>query len=507
MSDQDPQPDRGEPGQTIAAVDLGSNSFHMKVAQVTGERMHVIDRMRDGVRLAAGLDEKKRLSKDARSRAIECLRRFGQRLREVPAERVRAVGTNSLRRARNAEGFLGEAEEVLGHSIEIISGIEEARIVYLGVAHTVAQDDKQRLVVDIGGGSTEFIIGKGLEPVMTESLYMGCVSMSRRFFAGGKIDEKRMVRAETFARQELERLQEPYRRLGWDETIGSSGTIRNARDTIHEAGWSDRGIRVGDLRKLRSALLEAGHVDKLSLRGLQPERASVFPGGVAILLAVLEELGVKRMSISDGALREGLLWDLHGRSGHEDVREATVRDFCSRYRVDDRQADRVSTAAMDLYDKIASAWSLEKRRFDRLLGWAARLHEIGLAIAHGQYHKHGAYLLEHSDMPGFSRQEQKALATLVRVHRRRYAKDVLEILPERDRERMFLLSVVLRLAVVLRRGRSDDMTVPSLRARSGPWSLSLEFPAGWLEGHPLTQADLAEEAAYLESAGVELMFE
>ncbi len=280
----------GDSAEIIAAVDLGSNSFHMKVARVMDSQLAVIDRMRDTVRLAAGLTERGKLRQKACRKALATLERFGQRLRDVPSSNVRAVGTNTLRRAHNSDAFLVEAEEALGHPIEVISGREEARLIYLGVAHSTAQDAGRRLVVDIGGGSTELIIGRNFDTLRTESLYMGCVGMSREFFAGGAIDARRMRAAELAARQELESVEESYRRLGWNSAVGSSGTVRNVREVLHSQEWSRRGITAKGLRKLRDALIQAGSAERLGLRGLQPERAPVFAGGVAILVAIFDAL-------------------------------------------------------------------------------------------------------------------------------------------------------------------------------------------------------------------------
>jgi exopolyphosphatase/guanosine-5'-triphosphate,3'-diphosphate pyrophosphatase len=492
--------------EVIAAVDLGSNSFHMKVARVVDGQLSVIDRMRDPVRLAAGLNARRRLDDEAAEQAIETLKRFGQRLRDLPSDNVRAVGTNTLRQARDTEAFLAGAEAALGHPIQIISGREEARLIYIGVAHSTAQDQGRRLVVDIGGGSTEVIVGRLFEPLVTESLYMGCVGMSRSFFAEGVIDATRMRRAVLAARQELAHVEKIFLQLGWDTAIGSSGTIRNVAGVIANQEWSRKGITPKALSRLRDAVLEAGHADKLDLPGLQPERAPVFAGGVAVLSAVFEALQIKRMTVADGALREGLLYDLVGRLGRGDVRGATIDDWCRRYRADDAQSRRVAATAAALLDRTAAVWDLSKKSFRQLLVWAARLHEIGLDIAHSQYHKHGAYVIGNADLAGFSRQEQEEIAALVRVHRRKFAGEVFDPLPKRQRGRLLRLAVLLRVAVALHRGRYD-LDLDGLEVEAEADSLSLAFPPGWLEDHPLTAADLAREQAYLKDAGVSLRFE
>lgn len=494
-----------EEAQVIAAVDLGSNSFHMKVARAVDSQLAVIDRMRDTVRLAAGLNERKKLRDKACHRALATLERFGQRLRDVPSKNVRAVGTNTLREARNGDAFLSDAEAALGHPIEVISGREEARLIYLGVAHSTAPLAGRRLVVDIGGGSTELIIGQQFDALHTESLYMGCVGMSREYFPDGLIDGRSMRRAEIAARQELEHIEESYRRLGWESAMGASGTIRSIGAIIHDQDWGRQGITAKGLKKLREALIAAGRADRLNLRGLHAERAPVFAGGVAILSAVFDALKVESMSLSDGALREGLLYDLMGRLEHRDVREATIDDLGKRYRVDDAQARRVAASAGLLLGQVTDAWDLGDQHYAHLLEWAARLHEIGLDIAHSGYHRHGAYVLRYADLPGFSHQEQAEVAALVHVHRRKFDAKRLDDLPRRHRKRLLSLAVLLRIAVVLHRGR-HDVDLAQLTTKAGAGGLRLDFPPGWLLEHPLTEADLAREKSYLKAVNIDLEF-
>jgi len=493
-----------ESSEIVAAVDVGSNSFHMTVARVLDGQLRIVDRMKEMVRLAGGLDASEHIDAAAQARALACLRRFGERLRAVPPERVRAVGTNTLRRARNADDFLARAELALGHPIEVVAGREEARLIYLGVAHNVAQDHAQRLVVDIGGGSTELAIGRHLTPVETESLYMGCVEMSRRFFADGRIRRSRLRAAALAARQELEAVEARFRGLGWDAAVGASGTILAVGGILHGMRWAPEGVTLEGLRRLQQALVEAGHVERLALPGLKPERAPVFPGGVAILSGVFEALGIERMSCCDAALREGLLYDLLGRMSERDVREDTIADLCRRYRIDAAHAARVERTALELLRQVAAAWGLEDARLRRALAWGAQLHELGLAIAHAQYHKHGAYVLQHADLPGFSRSEQALLAALVRAHRRKFPAAAFAELPPARREPARRLAVLLRLAAVLHRSRSADN--PAVQARAEGRRLRLTFPAGWLDAHPLSAADLDQEAEYLRPAGIELQY-
>jgi len=482
--------------QFIAAIDLGSNSFHMIVAELIEGELRMKDRLREMVRLAGGLDEAGNLDEASRQRALECLQRFGQRLEGFPPGSVRAVGTNTLRKARSKD-FLKQAQQALGHPIEIIAGVEEARLIYLGVAHGLPQSDEIRLVADIGGGSTEVILGRHFETLEKESLYMGCVSFSRRFFPEGKITAKRMKKALIAARQEVQGIEREYRDVGWGQAVGASGTIKAVRDVVRANEWSDEGITYDSLKRLADELVAAGHIDKVSLNGLNEERLPVICGGVAVLLALFEGLKIERMYVSDQALREGLLYDMLGRLRHEDVRERTIGMLSDRYQVNSAQAGRVEQAALALLDQVAAKWSLQDEPARQLLSWSARLHEIGLAIAHSQYHKHGGYLLANADLPGFTNREQQQLAMLVRAHRRKFPQAELELLGE-DAERVKLLAMLLRLAVLLHRSHSDE-ALPPLKLSVKEGGLRVRFPDGWLDEHPLTLADLEQETGYLQA--------
>ncbi len=493
--------------QTIAAVDLGSNSFHLIVARLENGELRVVDRLREMVRLGGGLDKRRRIGAEARERAIACLTRFGERLAGLPEGCVRAVGTNTLRSARNAETLIPEMERALGHPISIISGVEEARLIYLGVAHSLASEGRRRLVMDIGGGSTELIIGKGFEPRYMESLYMGCVSLTRARFADGRISRKAVKRALLDVRMELEPVVARFRKLGWERPIGASGTIRAVERVVRGQGWERAGITLSSLYRLRDLLLEMGKTERLAaLPGLSEQRAPVFVGGVMVLLGTFEALGIERMEVSEGALREGLLYELVGRIRDEDIRSRSVEELARRYGVDGEQAAQVRETALRLLSRAGKGWKLEGEPWQRMLGWAAQLHEVGLSIAHSQYHKHGAYIAEYSDLAGFSRQEQKLLATLIRAHRRKFPVVEFQSLPKSQQRPARRLAVLLRLAVLFHRSRNGE-PVPGIELKAQKERLLLRFPAGWLERHPLTASDLEQEAAYLEAAGVRLLFE
>ena len=458
------------------------------------------------VRLAAGLDERNNLSEEAMERAMACLTRFGQLLRDMPPGSVRIAGTNTLRKARNSQELIEHAEEALGHPVEIIAGVEEARLIYLGVSHGLSDTGGTRLVVDIGGGSTELILGEGFTPQTMESLHMGCVSFSQRYVPNGYISRKKLSRARLAALREVEPVAGFYRKRGWDQAIGASGTIRAVRSVVEAMGLCDEGISAAALTQLVDKFTEFEHVDKLELPGLSPERAPVFVGGAMVLLGVFEGLRIEHMSVADTALREGLLYDLLGRIRDEDVRARTVESLANRYQVDQEHAERVSATAVELMTQVSADWNLADDNLHHILSWAAQLHEIGRDIAHSQYHKHGAYILSNADMPGFSRQEQQVMSVLVRAHRRKLPASEIKALPESWHKLLHRLIILLRLAVLLHRNRSDA-PLPEIKLLVKKRNLTLLFPTGWLTDNTLTQADLEQEAGYLDKAGFTLEFE
>jgi len=454
--------------------------------------------------LAAGLDEDKRLTPEAQATALETLRRFGQRVHDLKRGSVRAVGTNALRQARNARAFLQRARRVLGHPIEVISGREEARLIYSGVAHGLPDSAGRRLVIDVGGGSTEIILGERLRPQLIDSLYMGCVTWSRRFFPRGELSERAMEKAVHAAQREVQSLEAGYRKRGWQQCIGSSGTILAIEAILRAHGWDEQGaITPHGLKKLRKAVVAARRLEHLALPGLQPDRADVLPGGLAILSGVVEELDIEALTTSAGSLREGLLHDLLGRIRHDDPRERSIRALAARWHVDAAQAARVERAALACLRQVAEDWDLAGDEPRQLLQWAARLHEIGLTISYSGYHKHGAYLLQHADLPGFSREEQQVLAALIGAQRRKLALDAFRNLPDARVEDSFALTLLLRLAVLLNRPRSGR-PLPRLRLRARPAGLQVRFPRGWLARHPLTREDLEDEAVLLRPSGLRL---
>lgn len=484
---------------TIAAVDLGSNSFRLQVGRVDNAQVYLLDSLRAPVRLGAGLTPDKSLDEASQARAIEALKRFGERLRGFPLGAVRAVGTNTLRVARNSMEVLRRFEQALGFPIEVVAGREEARLIYLGVAHSLAPSQEKRFVVDIGGGSTEFIIGAGHEPHRLESLYMGCVSWTLRFFPDGRLSKSSFKQAELAARIEIETIRRQFSSKHWDEAVGSSGTARSLGDIIQASGWSASGITRDGLEKLRSAMIKTGERDKLDLPGLREDRIPVLPGGFAIMSAIFSELDVEHMQLATGAMRQGILWDMIGRAHRMDMREVTVQQFMKRYHVDEEHAHRVERLAARLYEQFTGGPKGEHEYATQLLSRAARLHEIGLSVAHSAYHKHSSYILANADMPGFSKMEQQHLSLLVLAHRG--SLDKLKGLVNNDPD--WTLLVALRLAALLYRSRSD-VKLPAIRAAKKKSTYTLDIDARWLIASPLTAAELRSEIKGWSKLGIEL---
>jgi exopolyphosphatase/guanosine-5'-triphosphate,3'-diphosphate pyrophosphatase len=485
--------------ELIAAVDLGSNSFRLQVGRVLDDQIYPLDSLKEPVRLASGLTEGKMLDANSQLRALEALRRFGERLRGFQPEAVRVVATNALRVAKNAGEFLPQAEQALGFPIEIIGGREEARLIYIGAAHSLPLASHKRLVVDIGGGSTEFIIGKKIEPHLMESLYMGCVSYTLRFFPGGNIDKKSFRDAELAAAREIEAIASDYLRMGWREAIGSSGSARAIADLLELNNLNPDGVsgitREG-LFALRGMMIRAGSAEAMSLEGLRSDRLPVVPGGVAIMCAVFSALGIEHMNYADGALRLGVLYDLLGRFHHHDMRDATVLQFMRRYQVDGRQVERVELTAMKMLSQLIDITAPEHENDLRFLKWAVSLHEIGISVAHNSYHKHGAYILSFADMPGFSKKDQARLALLVLGQRGKLEK--LTAMPQSDAT--WRLIFCLRLAAVLHRSR-DDVALPAFIVKNGAQGFQFELPGEWLASSPLSAAALVDETLAWQRIG------
>jgi exopolyphosphatase / guanosine-5'-triphosphate,3'-diphosphate pyrophosphatase len=489
-------------GQSFAAVDLGSNSFHMIVSRYSGGSLQLVDRIRDPVKLASGLTEDGLLTSASRDRALNCLAQFGQRLRGLAPERVRTVATNTVRQLRNPRAFLMMAETALGFPIEIISGREEGRLTYLGVAHTFAETKKRRLVIDIGGGSTEFILGQGFDVFEAESVQMGCVSTTKRFFADGKVTRKAWRDVQERLSAEFQPFQKRYLDRNWKRVIGCSGTLKATAGILREMGRPDFQINHLDLLELVDRLLAAGDVGKAKFPGLSEDRRGVYAGGLAVIEACFREMQVEEMQVCEAALREGLLYDMLGRITHTDPREDSVRALAKRHSVDVAHAKRVKQTAMHLFNQAETAWKMGDDAREAL-EFAALIHEVGLSISHTQHHLHGAYIVANTDLAGFTRDEQFLLSTIVRSHRRSINEKIFEPVPKRDQLNAKRLSALLRLAAALHRPRSGEL-LPNLLLNVQGDQLKLRFPHAWLTAHPLTRSDMREEKAELEKLGLRL---
>ena len=487
--------------ELIAAVDLGSNSFRLQVGRVVDHQVYAQDSLKEPVRLAAGLRHNRVLDAAAQRRALAALTRFGERLRGFLPETVRVVATDTFRVARNAAHLIDKGQQALGFPIEVIAGREEARLIYLGVVHTLPDPARRQLVVDIGGGSTEFIVGQGYAPLELESLHLGCVSHTLQYFSSGSVSKKNMKEAELAASNELETIIATYRKLGWQRAIGSSGTAKAIAELLHLNGLNGLNehnepacgageISRAGLERLKALLFRAGHVDHLHLPGLRADRAAVLPGGLAILSAVFAGFELECMTFSEGALRHGVLHDLVGRHHHDDMRDVTVSQFMQRYVVDRRQAARVADSALALLQQLLPQEDTGHEMEAQFLTWAVRLHEIGISVAHSGYHKHGAYILGNADMPGFSRQDQVRLSGLVLCHRGKLA-SALEAMPDaRDRRMIFCL----RLAVLLHRARIEAPG-PDVRVSLTKHGMTLTLATAGLAAPGLTMASLEEEVS------------
>ena len=492
--------------RNIAAIDLGSNSFHMVVAKVVGSDLQLVSRHKQRVRLASGLDSEMNLSHSAMERGLECLAMFAERLQGFEPQSVRIAATHTLRQANNTHLFIQRAREVLPFPIEVIPGEEEARLIYLGVAHT-QMESNSKLVIDIGGGSTEMIIGKGFEPTLINSKQMGCVSYTNKYFANGKLSRKNFNKAILSAEQKLEPIASGYKKKGWETALGSSGTVKAIREVLIGLGYEDGLITDKRLGRLIDTLCEFNTIDEIELEGLTPERKPVFAAGVAILKAIFESLQIKQLFFSDGALREGLLYEMEDRFARSDIRMRTTESLANKHHVDIEHAARVKGQARELLDQIAPDLGLKKKsELFALLEWAALVHEVGLSISLRSFHRHSFYILQHSNLPGFNREQQLLLAVLARFQRKALK---LNELPEFNlfkKSQVLGLIRVLRLSVLLNIQRSDEpLPEITLKIEEDTWTLSSPNEA-WLEENKLLHANLLEEQMRWESADWQLQF-
>jgi exopolyphosphatase/guanosine-5'-triphosphate,3'-diphosphate pyrophosphatase len=477
--------------QLVAAVDLGSNSFHLLVGRVqptrSGYQVIPIDSLKESVRLASGLSPEKRLDPSSQARALAALQRFGERLRLFLPQSVRAVATNTFRVAKNGPEFLRTCEAALGFPIEIIAGKEEARLIYNGVAHSLSADGQKRLVIDIGGGSTELIVGINDQPLTLESVFVGCIRFSHEFFPKGELTKAGFREAIFAARKDLQVVAGGVKAQGWDYALGSSGTARAIADLSYNL-TGQHGIRLETMRDIAARLVKSGSAETADLPGIKADRGLVLPGGLSILIAAFEELGIDEMQYSEGALRLGVLYDLVGRAGQDDLRSMTVEQFMARYQIDQAQAGRIAALSSKLWSQINLGSIEERQALASILEWSSRLLEIGHSVSHNSYHKHSAYLVSQSDMPGFSKKDQQIMHFLVLGHVGKLAKVQAGL---SDRLQTAAL-VCLRLAAVFYRSRVN-LKLPTMSLRFEGTSFELEVEGQWLARHPLTRFTLDQE--------------
>ncbi len=493
--------DSGSDDTLLAAIDLGSNSFHLMVAKAEFGELRPVHALAEKVQLGE-TDDSGLLTDSAIARGLACLERFKQLIDSTSPDKLRIVGTNALRRAKNRQAFIDPAEQIIDTPIDVIYGREEARLIYLGVAHTLSDDANTRLVIDIGGGSTEFILGERFEPKKLESLQMGCVSYGRHYLPEGLIHRDGFEAAYHRARIEVSHIRRRFNSNFWQEAVGSSGTLRAIEALITAAGWRDSGIDRDSLEKLKEALLTFKHTNDINLDGLSDTRKSVVTSGLAITLGIFDGLQIQEMRTSSGALREGVIYDLIGRFSHEDVRTRSVSAMQQRYSADQTIADLVCRRVGLLASAISSEWHLSRSEVD-LLTWAAALHEVGVAVSQKNYSQHSAYLVLNSDLPGFAQQDQEIMATLISGLRGKIRLDALDAIPDRKRQNVARMMVLLRLAVILKHVEEVE-SIPNLAVCAKGETLTLTYPEDWGEAHPLTIWEILQSESSFKRLGIAL---
>ncbi|WP_100658083.1 guanosine-5'-triphosphate,3'-diphosphate pyrophosphatase [Alteromonas flava] len=490
-------------GEYYAAVDLGSNSFHMVVVHVINGNVQIVGKIKQKVRLAAGLDENMNLDNASMDRGWNCLRSFAERLQDIPRSNIRIVATATLRLAQNAHAFLHQAEEILDHPISVISGEEEARQIYLGVAYTSANQGSS-LVIDIGGASTEIIFGNDMTPIVENSLDMGCVTFMDRYFGDGQLAESNFNAAQTAATQLLASVKEEYLCFDWRNCLGASGTPQAIVEILVNQRISD-SIRLDYLYQLRQQCIDCGSMDSLNIEGLSDARRAIFPSGLAILISLFEQLNIAEMNISGGALREGLIYGMLDSMQDNDRRTQTLNQTMQRFRIDVEHARTVHKVAAGLSSQVCEQTGICNFDTDAVLKAACMLHELGLHIDYKLYHQHGAYVLSHIDLPGYTLLQKTTIRHLVSNHRQAVNLDDFDGYHEEVKPMVLNLLRVLRIAVVLSIRRANlDMPAIKLDLEGDHWRM--EFPPDWLKAHPLLKAELNNEAWLSHKAGWQLSF-
>ncbi len=479
-------------GTFLAAIDLGSNSFRLEIGRFEHGQVQRVDYLKETVRLGNGFDENRNLSTEAMTRGWDCLARFAERLGGFGPDQVRAVATQTLREARNRDEFLKHGQEILGFPIEVIAGTEEARLIYQGVTHLLPQSDERRLVIDIGGRSTELVLGHGTEPLQTASYRVGSVTWSMKYFPKGEFTEETLYRAEIAAQAVLDEAVANYPRQQWDAAYGASGTVGAVADILALAGWTEGEISSEGLHWLVKCLLRAGNVNQVQLAGLKDERRAVLGGGVSVLRGLMDLLKIDTLQVAQGALRHGVLLEMVEREAHAtDARDVSVQRLAQKFSVDTVQASRVSAVAGRLLAQLMPSPMPDAAALQRKLGWACALHEVGMAISNSDYHKHGAYILENADTVGFSLPELHRLGLLVLGHRGKLKK----LDADFDEPGFVMLLLALRLAVILCHARQDPQDSGLTLAYSPKRQrFSLTADEAWVSDHPQSAHLLRQES-------------
>ena len=484
-----------------AVIDLGSNSFHMLITRQLANSVQVVDKVKRKVRLASGLDSNNVLSDDAIARGLECLRFFAERLQDIPKENTRIVATATLRLATNSANFITAANKILDNNVTLLSGLQEAENIYLGVAHTSCAA-KNKLVLDIGGASTELIIGSDFNVKQAISLDMGCVTFNKQFFPSNVITKQCLNNAINYAKQCLTPYIKQYQTLGWQVVLGGSGTMQ-ALAEILMFEQQPAIITHTFLQRINSQLQKFERIDDIAINGLTHERTPVFISGVAILIALFESFHIEQLQLSSGALREGLLYEMLPNSRKTAIRQRTVNGLTAKFHIDTHHAQRVQCQLTSLLKRVATPWLLIDKNTIKLLESAVLLHEIGLLIEYKRHQQHGAYLLNNSDMPGFEQAERQFIAALVKLYKGDINVDLLKSLSEVNFEQACYALVVLRLAIILCQRRQDDV-LPDYQIQVEKNALFLCLPKPWLAQHPLIADELQQENIALKKIGMTL---
>jgi len=484
-----------------AVIDLGSNSFHMLIARLVADSVQTVDKVKRKVRLASGLNENNHLSQEAIARGIECLAFFAERLQDIPASNIRIVATATLRIATNADSFLQQAEKTLNHKINLLSGIQEAEQIYLGVAHTSCSE-KQRLVLDIGGASTEIIVGEGFTSKKVCSLNIGCVTFKKQFFNDNNLNDLNFNRAITAAKNILTSVVDEYKKIGWQSALSGSGTMQ-ALAEILQFQHKPAIVNLAFLQKIKQQLIHCKTINNININGLASDRKPVFASGIAILIALFESLAIKQLQLSSGAIREGLLYEMLPNMRAITIRERTIKALEERFHIDNQHNQRVYTQAQALYQQLASTWQLASDNDRQLLSASCLLHEIGLLLEYKHHQRHGAYILSQADLAGFDQADRQLLVALVRNYKGDIETHLLNEQAATTAQNSYYLLAILRLAVILCRRRGDDI-LPSYQVSSNNKVIQLSLPKTWLQQHPLICDELKQEQHYLQAIGLSL---